>query len=114
MEDILSDKELRGRCAPPPRAAAPPAWGPTSSSARLQRAHPLSRGCLTPLSLRTCTRPSTLTHKHSLTHTAPPRSCLNAKSLGETKNVNLPGVHVDMLVLTDKDVDDVSGGALVA
>ena len=35
--------------------------------------------------------------------------CLNAKSLGQTKNVNLPGVHVDTLVLTDKDVDDVSG-----
>ncbi len=33
--------------------------------------------------------------------------CLNAKSLGETKNVNLPGVHVDTMVLTDKDVDDV-------
>ncbi|GBF99836.1 pyruvate kinase [Raphidocelis subcapitata] len=32
--------------------------------------------------------------------------CLNAKSLGETKNVNLPGVHVDMLVLTDKDLAD--------
>ncbi|KIY96424.1 pyruvate kinase [Monoraphidium neglectum] len=32
--------------------------------------------------------------------------CLNAKSLGQTKNVNLPGVHVDMLVLTEKDVDD--------
>jgi pyruvate kinase len=33
-------------------------------------------------------------------------TCLNAKSLGQNKNVNLPGVHVDMLVLTDKDLDD--------
>lgn len=33
--------------------------------------------------------------------------CLNAKSLGQTKNVNLPGVHVDIMVLTDKDIDDV-------
>ncbi|KAI8465728.1 MAG: pyruvate kinase [Monoraphidium minutum] len=32
--------------------------------------------------------------------------CLNAKSLGQTKNVNLPGVHVDIMVLTDKDIDD--------
>ena len=37
--------------------------------------------------------------------------CLNAKSLGQTKNVNLPGVHVDIMVLTDKDIDDVSGWA---
>jgi len=36
--------------------------------------------------------------------------CLNAKALGQNKNVNLPGVHVDMLVLTDKDVDDVGVG----
>jgi len=32
--------------------------------------------------------------------------CLNAKVLGQNKNVNLPGVHVDLPVLTDKDIDD--------
>lgn len=32
--------------------------------------------------------------------------CCNAKSLGQNKNVNLPGVHVDLPVLTDKDIDD--------
>jgi pyruvate kinase len=26
--------------------------------------------------------------------------------LGQNKNVNLPGVHVDLPVLTDKDIDD--------
>ncbi|EFJ40446.1 pyruvate kinase [Volvox carteri f. nagariensis] len=32
--------------------------------------------------------------------------CLNSKSLGQRKNVNLPGVHVDIPVLTSKDVED--------
>jgi pyruvate kinase len=32
---------------------------------------------------------------------------LNSKSLGERKNVNLPGVQVQLPVLTDKDVKDV-------
>ena len=31
---------------------------------------------------------------------------LNSKSLGERKNGNLPGVKVDIPVLTDKDIDD--------
>jgi pyruvate kinase len=31
---------------------------------------------------------------------------LNAKVLGQTKNVNLPGVHVALPVLTDKDIKD--------
>ena len=31
----------------------------------------------------------------------------NSNELGERKNVNLPGVHVDLPVLTDKDVSDV-------
>jgi pyruvate kinase len=34
------------------------------------------------------------------------RSCLNSKSIGQNKNVNLPGVHVDLPVLTSKDIDD--------
>lgn len=33
-------------------------------------------------------------------------SCLNSKSIGQNKNVNLPGVHVDLPVLTNKDIDD--------
>lgn len=33
-------------------------------------------------------------------------SCLNSKSIGQNKNVNLPGVHVDLPVLTSKDIDD--------
>jgi pyruvate kinase len=32
---------------------------------------------------------------------------LNSKSLGERKNCNLPGVQVQLPVLTDKDVKDV-------
>ncbi|KAF6260138.1 pyruvate kinase [Scenedesmus sp. NREL 46B-D3] len=32
--------------------------------------------------------------------------CLNAKSIGQNKNVNLPGVHVDLPVLTSKDIND--------
>ena len=32
---------------------------------------------------------------------------LNTKKLGERKNCNLPGVKVDIPVLTPKDVDDV-------
>jgi len=32
--------------------------------------------------------------------------CLNTASLGERKNVNLPGVIVDLPTLTEKDVDD--------
>lgn len=32
--------------------------------------------------------------------------CLNTAVLGERKNVNLPGVVVDLPTLTDKDVDD--------
>ncbi len=32
--------------------------------------------------------------------------CLNHKVLGQRKNVNLPGVHVDIPVLTAKDIDD--------
>jgi pyruvate kinase len=31
---------------------------------------------------------------------------LNSKELGERKNCNLPGVHVDIPVLTEKDIDD--------
>ncbi len=30
----------------------------------------------------------------------------NSAKLGERKNVNLPGVHVDLPVLTEKDIDD--------
>ncbi|GFR42123.1 hypothetical protein Agub_g2966 [Astrephomene gubernaculifera] len=33
--------------------------------------------------------------------------CLNDKTLGQRKNVNLPGVHVDIPVLTPKDIEDV-------
>jgi pyruvate kinase len=33
-------------------------------------------------------------------------SCLNSKSIGQNKNVNLPGVHVDLPVLTSKDIND--------
>merc|ERR1711871_893914 len=33
-------------------------------------------------------------------------TALNAKSLGERKNCNLPGVKVDIPVLTEKDIDD--------
>ncbi|KAF8059377.1 hypothetical protein HT031_005182 [Scenedesmus sp. PABB004] len=32
--------------------------------------------------------------------------CLNAKALGQNKNVNLPGVQVDLPVLTSKDIND--------
>ncbi|KAG2439977.1 hypothetical protein HXX76_004095 [Chlamydomonas incerta] len=32
--------------------------------------------------------------------------CLNTKVLGQRKNVNLPGVHVDIPVLTTKDIED--------
>ncbi len=32
--------------------------------------------------------------------------CLNSKSLGVNKNVNLPGVVVDLPVLTPKDIND--------
>ncbi len=31
---------------------------------------------------------------------------LNSKSLGERKNCNLPGVKVDIPVLTEKDIED--------
>ena len=31
---------------------------------------------------------------------------LNKKELGQRKNVNLPGVHVDLPVLNNKDIDD--------
>ena len=33
-------------------------------------------------------------------------TCLNTKELGQRKNCNLPGVKVDLPVLTDKDVHD--------
>jgi pyruvate kinase len=33
--------------------------------------------------------------------------CKNTAMLGERKNVNLPGVVVDLPTLTDKDVDDI-------
>lgn len=33
--------------------------------------------------------------------------CMNAAVLGERKNVNLPGVAVDLPTLTEKDVDDI-------
>ena len=33
--------------------------------------------------------------------------CQNTATLGERKNVNLPGVNVDLPTLTDKDVDDI-------
>jgi len=33
--------------------------------------------------------------------------CLNAGSLGQHKNCNLPGVNVDLPTVTDKDIDDV-------
>lgn len=36
---------------------------------------------------------------------------LNSKTLGERKNCNLPGVHVQLPVLTDKDVEDVQAFA---
>ena len=32
---------------------------------------------------------------------------LNTKKLGERKNCNLPGVQVDIPVLTEKDINDV-------
>jgi pyruvate kinase len=38
-------------------------------------------------------------------------SCLNAKTLGQRKNCNLPGVLVDLPVLGPKDVEDVQGFA---
>lgn len=34
-------------------------------------------------------------------------TALNKKVLGQRKNMNLPGVKVDLPVLTDKDIDDV-------
>jgi hypothetical protein len=66
--------------------------------------------CPQEAALQRRTRP-TRAHQPRPTPHAPAAtpSCLNAKSLGETKNVNLPGVHVDMLVLTDKDLADVRG-----
>jgi pyruvate kinase len=33
--------------------------------------------------------------------------CLNTATLGERKNVNLPGVIVDLPTLTDKDIEDI-------
>ncbi len=36
---------------------------------------------------------------------------LNSKSLGERKNGNLPGVKVDIPVLTEKDIDDLKNFA---
>ena len=36
---------------------------------------------------------------------------LNSKSLGERKNGNLPGVKVELPVLTDKDIDDLKNFA---
>ena len=36
---------------------------------------------------------------------------LNAKSLGERKNCNLPGVLVELPVLGEKDIDDVQNFA---
>lgn len=33
---------------------------------------------------------------------------LNSAKLGERKNVNLPGVVVDLPTLTDKDIDDIT------
>ncbi|PNW75606.1 hypothetical protein CHLRE_12g533550v5 [Chlamydomonas reinhardtii] len=38
--------------------------------------------------------------------------CMNSAMLGERKNVNLPGVVVDLPTLTDKDVDDLINWAL--
>lgn len=38
--------------------------------------------------------------------------CLNTAMLGERKNVNLPGVVVDLPTLTDKDVDDIVNWAV--
>eukprot|EP00878_Enallax_costatus_P018990 GHUV01020018.1.p1 GENE.GHUV01020018.1~~GHUV01020018.1.p1 ORF type:complete len:421 (+),score=89.48 GHUV01020018.1:770-2032(+) len=32
--------------------------------------------------------------------------CMNSKSIGQNKNVNLPGVHVDLPVLTSRDIND--------
>lgn len=50
---------------------------------------------------------------HHLTHLPPSVlppyricSCLNSKTIGQNKNVNLPGVHVDLPVLTSKDIND--------
>jgi pyruvate kinase len=37
--------------------------------------------------------------------------CLNAKTLGQRKNCNLPGVLLDLPVLGHKDVEDVQGFA---
>lgn len=53
-------------------------------------------------------RPRDPSRAHPLPRCAPrlPRSCLNSKSVGQNKNVNLPGVHVDLPVLTSKDVND--------
>ena len=36
---------------------------------------------------------------------------LNTKGLGERKNCNLPGVKVDIPVLTEKDIDDLQNFA---
>jgi len=38
-------------------------------------------------------------------------TALNAKSLGERKNCNLPGVLVELPVLGEKDIDDVQNFA---
>ncbi|GFR44064.1 hypothetical protein Agub_g5224, partial [Astrephomene gubernaculifera] len=38
--------------------------------------------------------------------------CMNTAMLGERKNVNLPGVVVDLPTLTDKDVDDILNWAI--
>lgn len=41
----------------------------------------------------------------------PPRpSCSSPSPNRERKNVNLPGVVVDLPTLTDKDIDDLVGG----
>jgi len=36
---------------------------------------------------------------------------MNSKALGERKNCNLPGVKVDIPVLTDKDINDLQNFA---
>ena len=39
--------------------------------------------------------------------------CANTAMLGERKNVNLPGVVVDLPTITEKDSDDILGLSLI-
>lgn len=48
-----------------------------------------------------------------MSETAVRGKVLNSKELGQRKNCNLPGVKVDIPVLTEKDVDDLKNFAVM-